>query len=311
MLPSGLTARPARRSDLNAWVAVAAEVERHSIGEVETDAAAVEGYWAETRFELERDARVVVDESGSVVGHSSVWEALPGVVWVLTYVVPRLAPTVEPALLGDGLDRAREIAAASPDTAWLVQVPNYVADATRGGWIAAHGLTVVRHFYRMAIDFDHDAPPAVEALPGVVVRRVDPVTELSVVHRIMEEAFVGHWNSKPTSYDEFAARFVHSRYDPRLWFLAELDGVPVGALIGRANPDGRGWVRELGVLSHARGRGIGGALLSRAFREFHALGWPGAGLGVDADNATGATRLYARAGMRPVVSVEWWQGPVT
>jgi mycothiol synthase len=42
------------------------------------------------------------------------------------------------------------------------------------------------------------------------------------------------------------------------------------------------------------------ALLHRVFSEFHHRGAPHVGLGVDAENPTGATRLYERAGMRVV-----------
>ena len=62
---------------------------------------------------------------------------------------------------------------------------------------------------------------------------------------------------------------------------------------------GKGFVRWLGVRADWRGRGIGLALLSRAFREFHERGERNASsLHVDTDNPTGATRLYERAGMR-------------
>ena len=47
-----------------------------------------------------------------------------------------------------------------------------------------------------------------------------------------------------------------------------------------------------------RGRGIGRALLLHAFGEFHRRGDVHVGLGVDAENPTGATRLYESVGMR-------------
>jgi mycothiol synthase len=54
----------------------------------------------------------------------------------------------------------------------------------------------------------------------------------------------------------------------------------------------------LGVRTPWRKRGIGLALLQHAFTEFHRRGEPHVGLGVDADNPTGATRLYEKAGMQ-------------
>ena len=58
-----------------------------------------------------------------------------------------------------------------------------------------------------------------------------------------------------------------------------------------------GWVATLGVHPDWRGRGLGLALLRHAFAELHRIGKRQVGLGVDSQNATGATRLYERAGM--------------
>ena len=45
-------------------------------------------------------------------------------------------------------------------------------------------------------------------------------------------------------------------------------------------------------------RGLGRALLLRAFQDFRARGFHEVGLGVDAASLTGATRLYESVGMR-------------
>ncbi|WP_201391081.1 GNAT family N-acetyltransferase [Ktedonobacter sp. SOSP1-85] len=59
-----------------------------------------------------------------------------------------------------------------------------------------------------------------------------------------------------------------------------------------------GWVNTLAVAREWRGRGVGLALLQHAFGEFARRGLQRASLSVDAQNLTGATRLYQRAGMR-------------
>jgi mycothiol synthase len=71
----------------------------------------------------------------------------------------------------------------------------------------------------------------------------------------------------------------------------------VGALIASVSDD-RGWVDVLGVLAPWRGRGIAGALLRRSFATFAGRGLRQVLLSVDAENPTGATRLYERVGMR-------------
>ncbi|HYU58389.1 MAG TPA: GNAT family N-acetyltransferase [Actinomycetota bacterium] len=70
-----------------------------------------------------------------------------------------------------------------------------------------------------------------------------------------------------------------------------------GPTIGRRSGD-RGWIAELGVRPAWRDRGIGVALLRASFARFARLGLREALLSVDSENATGATCLYERVGMR-------------
>ena len=53
----------------------------------------------------------------------------------------------------------------------------------------------------------------------------------------------------------------------------------------------------LGVRRAWRRQGLGEALLLHSFAEFRRRGLTRGTLGVDASSATGATRLYERAGM--------------
>ena len=95
-------------------------------------------------------------------------------------------------------------------------------------------------------------------------------------------------------------------YDPALWLLARDGGVPVGALTASAGDD-VGWVDYLAVLGSHRGRGIGSALLRRAFATFAARGLGRVRLNVDAENVTGATAVYERVGMRVVNRWDLWE----
>jgi len=87
--------------------------------------------------------------------------------------------------------------------------------------------------------------------------------------------------------------------------LARDGDVPVGALTASSG-DG-GWVDWLGVLPSHRGRGIGHALLRRSFAEFAERGMRRVMLNVDAENVTGATAVYERAGMRVVNAWDLWE----
>jgi len=90
--------------------------------------------------------------------------------------------------------------------------------------------------------------------------------------------------------------------------VARVDGAVVGVLqAADRSADGGGWVRNLGVLTAHRGRGIARVLLDRAFATFHARGFTWAGLGVDRANETGAHRLYESAGMRLQFQADAWE----
>ena len=95
--------------------------------------------------------------------------------------------------------------------------------------------------------------------------------------------------------------FKDELYDPTIWFLAYDGDEIAGGSICRPESwedPGAGWVRSLFVLRPWRRRGLALALLHHSFAEFERRGKPRVGLGVDAENRTGATELYKKAGMR-------------
>ena len=90
---------------------------------------------------------------------------------------------------------------------------------------------------------------------------------------------------------------------PELTFVAYLDGLPIAFCLGRVAAPG-GFINMLATDPAARGRGIGLALLNQAMVEMAHRGARLIELNVDADNPTGAVRLYQRAGMTTTTSFE-------
>ena len=116
-------------------------------------------------------------------------------------------------------------------------------------------------------------------------------------HAALEEAFAEHWEHDPESFDDWWTRQRRrTNYDPSLWFVVR-DGDELAAVARNEVRRLGGYVGSLGVRGPWRGRGYGRALLLHSFREFRRRGMTRALLGVDAANATGATRLYASVGM--------------
>jgi mycothiol synthase len=101
------------------------------------------------------------------------------------------------------------------------------------------------------------------------------------------------------TFDEWQrSRFGDPEFDPSLWKIA-WDGDQVAGVSLNRHRMGIGWIRTLGVRRPWRKRGLGEALLLYSFAEFYRRGRSTIGLGVDAQNPTGATRLYQKVGMTP------------
>ena len=117
-------------------------------------------------------------------------------------------------------------------------------------------------------------------------------------YRVLDDAFRDHFGYEPIEQADWLDEFRGvPGYDPTLVVMAFDDDEPVGISVNLASDDGAGWVGDLGVRSAWRRRGIGRALLLRSFAELAARGHHEVRLGVDTENATGATHLYEGVGM--------------
>jgi ribosomal protein S18 acetylase RimI-like enzyme len=90
-----------------------------------------------------------------------------------------------------------------------------------------------------------------------------------------------------------------AEYDPTLCFVAA-DGE--GEIIGVAQCWTGAFVKDLAVAPSARRQGLGAALLCQAFRVFRERGAVSLYLKVDANNPSGALRLYRSLGFQEVES---------
>jgi mycothiol synthase len=163
--------------------------------------------------------------------------------------------------------------------------------------LAARGYREVRRFWEMTIELGDEPPPAPVLPDGL---RIEPFSDAAAraFHAALEEAFAEHWEYRPETFEHWWQRqSARPGHDPSLWFLV-YDGDEVAAATRNdAERSGGGWIGSLGVRPRWRGRGLAKALLVHSFREFHRRGQRRVGLGVDSENATGATHLYESVGM--------------
>jgi ribosomal protein S18 acetylase RimI-like enzyme len=209
-------------------------------------------------------------------------------------------------LLKWGIERARQNVDLAPEGSRVVLHTSANTTCREvSDLLSRNGLDLVRHGYRMIIDFDR--PPASPILPeGIVIRPIAFGKEERDAVYAGYEAFQDHWGFIEEPFEQFYKRWQsdyqsYPYYDPSMFFIAvdgeEIAGISLCLQRHQEYPD-LGWISSLGVRRPWRKRGLGLALLQHSFTEFYQRGITKAGLGVDAENITGAVRLYEKAGMR-------------
>jgi ribosomal protein S18 acetylase RimI-like enzyme len=195
------------------------------------------------------------------------------------------------ALLARLEQRAREIGTR------YVKVGAFAENSAALRLFERLGYREARHYYQMRIDLDH--PPDPPEWPPGITPSAFRLEDARAFHAALNEAFAEEWGFQALLFEEWKRiRLDVPETDFSLWFIAR-DGHEIAG-VARCDPkqDGGGWIGSIGVRKPWRKRGVGLALLRQAFVEFHRRGEPHVGLGVDAQNPTGATRLYEAAGMR-------------
>jgi mycothiol synthase len=160
------------------------------------------------------------------------------------------------------------------------------------------GFEPIRHGFRMMIDLDGELPEP-HWPEGFAVRRFREGDE-GRFHRGHQESFADTWEFTPEPFDNWSHWFMGpATFEPEHWFIVEHGEELAAVAICRISEteDNAGWVFILGVLPAYRRRGLAMALLQHLFRHFAGAGMKRVGLGVDAENPTGAVALYERAGM--------------
>jgi mycothiol synthase len=272
-------------------------------GEPDTSVQDVRDDWALPRFALDRDAWVVTvgpsPSRGSIVAYAWVWDRVPHVdVQGDLYIHPEHRDRgIERVVLRLMEERTAGHVLSAPSGETVRLGVFAMPKTSLVQELSSRGYEHIRTFLRMTIELK-EGYPATPELPGIEIRPFRPGVDEPALHRTIEESFADHFRFAAEPHAEWVSRRTgHAEYDPTLWRIAWEGDEAVAGILPYQFED-LSWIRELGVRPPWRGRGIGKALLLEAFRDFDRRGRIRVSLGVDAENASGATRLYESAGMR-------------
>ena len=276
------------RADSADVTALIAAMDTHFLGAPELTEHDLLDEWND--LDLDRDAWIL-ELDGELAGYAALHTGAH------TYI----DAYVHPGFFARGVgSRLAELAEEEAHKRGLQKIQNAVLgnDERACRLLDSRGYHELRHFYRMAIELAEVPPPA-QWSPGFRAEPLDYARDADAFHATLDQAFAEEFGHEPERGIDWRARRERGDFDPTLWFVVK-DGDTVAAAALCEERFGGGWIASIGVLKPYRRRGLGLALLNHAFAELHRRGSSRIALGVDAQNPTGATRLYERAGMHQV-----------
>jgi mycothiol synthase len=317
ILPNGFHARPTHFDDADAVAGMLNACSVADAGAPSTHPDELRSDWQQPSLDLATDSVVVAAPDGAVAGYAIIWNGAP-------YVRPHLSADVHPAYRGQGIGtalcswgEARAVSALpkAPEGT-RVALRQYILSTNEAAraLLAAREFALARHYLRMLIELD--APPPEPLVPdGLAIRPLVRHQDEEVLARAVRDGFRDHWGyvespleDEVREWNAFMDNTPH--FDPGLFLLAT-DGEQVAGTCCAISQPGegpeKGWIFALCVLPPWRRRGLAQALLLRSFGELYRRAIWRIGLGVDANNLTGATRLYEKVGMDVERRYEFWE----
>jgi mycothiol synthase len=179
----------------------------------------------------------------------------------------------------------------------------------------SEGYVPVRWFFEMERPLA-ELPQLLPIPDGLDVRPVT-VDDAPRIWSADHDAFQDHWGGWDPS-EASMRRWIESKeFDPDLFVIAwdgdEIAGAVLNAVYVDENAElglKRGWLDSVFTRRAWRGRGLARALIGRSLHLLAERGLETAALGVDADNPSGALRLYESCGFAVANRGSAWQRPL-
>jgi ribosomal protein S18 acetylase RimI-like enzyme len=254
---------------------------------------------------------------GEVIGYSRTWWAVEGSGQWIGFQLGNVLPQWRRKGLGSTLlrfneGRLREIAGQLKDSGQLPAEPpclldNFVSssETDRINLLERRGYKPVRYAFEMVRPDLENIPDL--ALPlGVDVHPVQP-EHMRTIWEASNEAFRDHWGYIPDPWEGFEQMMSDPDFDPSLWRVAWQENEVAGMVLSFINKDEnemcgrkRGYTENICVRRPWRKQGLAKALIALSLTALKESGMTEAGLGVDAENISGALHLYESMGYRVV-----------
>jgi mycothiol synthase len=177
------------------------------------------------------------------------------------------------------------------------------------------GYQVVRYFCEMRRPDLEDIPSAVLP-PGLEVRPVHP-EHYRQVWDASVEAFRDHWGVVEPPESEYEKMLLEPTFNPALWQVAwdgdQIAGMVLNFINHAENEEyqrRRGYTENICVRRPWRRRGLARALLLRSLQVVKDQDMEEAALFVDAENLSGALRLYESVGFQIIKRNRLYRKPL-
>lgn len=316
--PAGWTTRRPTLDDLTEILALVHASDLAAVGRADFSPDDVRDALAGSPYvDATRDSLLAYAPDGSLAGWADLENETGGDrEFVEVYTHPETGRPAQAPLLARTLARVAERAREYGHAAVTVRAGAIPTEKPYIATLREAGFAFVKRYARMRRSLADVPPVPPPTPPGVAIRPVDAGDEadLRLFHRILDTAFRDTPDYQPRTYErwrEWVDGQTSVAWDE--WLVAEVGGTPAGVLHSsdQALDENEAWVKMLAVAREQRRRGVGEALLRRAFAVYAAKGRAWVGLGVDLANPTEAARLYRAVGMAPVYEADIYERTVT
>ncbi len=264
----------------------------------------------EPSLDKARDIRLWFDANGQLIGFAQLWISEPAEV-IDGSLLFRVHPDarggdLEAAAIAWGEVRMREVSAI-PGAPVKLRSSAHAEDGDRISLLTSSGFKPDRYFCRLARSLSEPIPEP-QFPQGFTLIQFPGEQDSEAWVEMYNQSFIDHWNHHDLTVKKFKYDLAKPDYRNDLDLIAAADDGKFVAFcyceisVDECDRTGRneGWIACLGTRRGFRKIGLGRAMLLAGLHRLKAAGVETAILGVDADNQSGAMKLYESVGFHNI-----------